>query len=118
MTHVLRRRDLGTSLVTQLVNIPPEMRKKCAIPRLGRSSGEGNGYPLQYSGLPGEFHGLFSPWGRKELDTTKRLSLSLMVQWLRLLLPLQGMQVQSLFRELRPTCLLAKKPKHRTEAIV
>ena len=25
---------------------------------------------------PGEFHGLCSPWGRKELDTTERLSLS------------------------------------------
>ena len=23
---------------------------------------------------PGEFHGLYSPWGRKELDTTERLS--------------------------------------------
>ena len=26
---------------------------------------------------PGEFHGLYSPWDRKELDTTERLSLSL-----------------------------------------
>ena len=25
---------------------------------------------------PGEFHGLYSSWGRKELDTTERLSLS------------------------------------------
>ena len=25
---------------------------------------------------PGEFHGLYSPWGLKELDTTERLSLS------------------------------------------
>ena len=24
---------------------------------------------------PGEFHGLYSPWGRKELETTERLSL-------------------------------------------
>jgi len=24
---------------------------------------------------PGEFHGLYSPWGCKELDITKRLSL-------------------------------------------
>ena len=32
-----------------------------SMPGLGRSSGEGNGYPLQYSGYssqyPGEFHG-------------------------------------------------------------
>ena len=26
---------------------------------------------------PGDFHGLYSPWGRKESDTTKRLSLSI-----------------------------------------
>ena len=26
---------------------------------------------------PGEFHGLYSPWGRKESDTTEQLSLSL-----------------------------------------
>ena len=26
---------------------------------------------------PGEFHGLYSSWGRKELDTTERFSLSL-----------------------------------------
>ena len=25
---------------------------------------------------PGEFHGLYSPWGRKESDTTERLSLT------------------------------------------
>ena len=26
---------------------------------------------------PGEFHGLYSPWGHKESDTTEQLSLSL-----------------------------------------
>ena len=26
---------------------------------------------------PREFHGLYSPWGHKELDTTQQLSLSL-----------------------------------------
>ena len=83
------------------------------IPGLGRSSGEGKGYPLQYSWsslvaqlvknlpamrktwaqslgwedlwrrerlptpvfLPGEFQGLYSPLGHKELDTTEQLSL-------------------------------------------
>ena len=34
------------------------------IPGLGRSPGEGNGNPLQYSDL-GEFHGLCSPWCRR-----------------------------------------------------
>ena len=44
------------------------------IPGLGRSPGEGNGYPLPPVFQPGEFHGLYSPWGRKQSDTTKRLS--------------------------------------------
>ena len=30
-----------------------------------------------HSHILGEFHGLYSPWGCKELDTTERLSLSL-----------------------------------------
>ena len=80
-----------------------------SVPWLGRSPGEGIGYPLQYSwaslvaqlvknppavwetwfdpwvgkipwrrerlptpvSWPGEFHGLYSPWGHKELDTTE-----------------------------------------------
>ena len=42
---------------------------------LGRFSGEGKGYPLQVF-WPGEFHGLCSPWGRKESDTTEWFSLS------------------------------------------
>ena len=45
-----------------------------SIPGLGRSPGEGNGNPLQYSV---EFHGeRYSPLGRKELDMTEKLSLS------------------------------------------
>ena len=49
---------------------------------LGRSPGEGKGFPLQYSGLEKSMD--YSPWGRKELDTTERLSLSLnRVQLLR-----------------------------------
>ena len=41
------------------------------IPGLGRSLGEGNGNPLQYSCLDGHRSlGGYSPWGHKELDTT------------------------------------------------
>ena len=40
-------------------------------------AGEGISYPLQYFGL--EFHGLYSSWGCKELDTTERLPLSLYI---------------------------------------
>ena len=39
------------------------------IPGLGRSPGEGKGYPLQYSCLENPMD--CSPWGRKELDTTE-----------------------------------------------
>ena len=44
-----------------------------SIPGLGRTPGEGKGYPLQYSGLEDSMY--YSPWGRKESDTTERLSL-------------------------------------------
>ena len=37
-------------------------------PGLGRSPGEGKGYPLQYSGLEHSID--CSPWGCKELDMT------------------------------------------------
>jgi len=36
---------------------------------LGRSPGEGKGYPLQYYGLENSMD--YSPWGSKELDTTE-----------------------------------------------
>ena len=39
-----------------------------SIPGLGRSPGEGKGYPLQYSGLENSMD--YSPWGHKESDTT------------------------------------------------
>ena len=38
------------------------------IPGLGRSLGEGNNYPLQYSGLE---NSMDYPFGRKESDTTE-----------------------------------------------
>ena len=43
------------------------------IPGLGRSPGEGNGYPLQYSGLETSMDCVV-PGGGKESDTTERLS--------------------------------------------
>ena len=52
-----------------------------SIPGSGRSPGEGNGNPLQYSCLenPEGQRSLvgYSPWGHKELYTTERLTLSL-----------------------------------------
>ena len=43
-----------------------------SIPGSGRSPGEGNGNPLQYSCLENSMDRSlvgYSPWGRKELDT-------------------------------------------------
>ena len=42
-------------------------------PELGRSPGEGKGYPLQYSGLeiPMDCIVQYSPWGHKESDMTE-----------------------------------------------
>jgi len=40
------------------------------IPGLGRSPGEGNDYPLPYSGLENSMD-LYSPWGCKESDMTE-----------------------------------------------
>ena len=38
-----------------------------SIPGLGRSSGEGNGYPLQYSGLETSMDYIYSPWGSQRV---------------------------------------------------
>ena len=45
-----------------------------SIPELGRSLGEGKGYPLQYSGLENSMDCIVH--GVAESDTTERLSLS------------------------------------------
>ena len=105
----------GASLVAQLVKNPPAMQETLVqILGAGRSTGEGIGYPLQYSWAslvaqlvknppamwnswvrslgwkdpwrreqlptpvfwPGEFHGLYSPWGHKKSDMAEPLSLS------------------------------------------
>ena len=48
-----------------------------SIPGSGRSPGEENGNPLQYSSLENPMDGGtwlgYSPWDRKELDMTERL---------------------------------------------
>ena len=66
-----------------MVKNPPakqemEDTKRGFDPGLGRSAGGGNGSPLQHS-CPGESHGQrgltgYSPWGRKESDTTEKQS--------------------------------------------
>ena len=50
-------------------------RDSGSIPGMGRSPGEGNGNPLQYSCLENSMDGGamvgYSPWDRKESDTTE-----------------------------------------------
>ena len=60
------------------------------IPGLGRSPGEGNGNPLQYSCLEnpmdrGAWRATYSPQGCKESDMTEWLTLSLLPQMIALL---------------------------------
>ena len=65
--------SLGASLVAQLVKNPPAMPETW-VRSLGREDPLEKGEATHSSVLPGEFHGLYSPWGRKESDTTERLS--------------------------------------------
>ena len=64
------------SLVAQLVKNPPAMQETW-VKSLAWEDPLEQGKATHSSILPGEFHGLYSPWGRKESDTTERLSLSL-----------------------------------------
>ena len=64
------------SFVAQLVKNLPAMQETGLIPGLGRSPGERKSYLLQYSGLENSMTGerdlqAYSPWCRKELDTTE-----------------------------------------------
>ena len=70
------------SQVVLVVENPPtnagDLRDSGSIPRPGRCPGGGHGNPLQYPCLENP-HGQrslagYHPWGRKELDTTERLS--------------------------------------------
>ena len=66
-------------------NLPANVgdaRDTGSIPGLEWSPGKGNGYPLQYSCLENPTAGC-SPWGCKELNTTKWLSTATLDQLLR-----------------------------------
>ena len=63
------------SLVAQLVKNPPAMRETRFNSWVGKIPWERERLPTPIF-WPGEFHGLNSPWGRKELDTREQLSLS------------------------------------------
>ena len=67
---------ISQSDIAQLVKNPPAMRETAVYPWGGRIPCRREQLPIPVF-WPGEFHGLYSPWGLKELDTTKQLSLSL-----------------------------------------
>ena len=74
------------------------------IPGLGRSPGEGNGYPLLYSDLENSMDFIVLGVEKNQTrlsDFHFHFSLSLEVQWLGICLAMQGTQVRSLVRELR-----------------
>ena len=64
------------SLVAQLVKNAPAMWETCFDPWVGKIPCRRERLPTP-AFQPGEFHGLYSPWGHKESDMTERLSLSL-----------------------------------------
>ena len=64
------------SLVAQMVKNLPASEDLGSISGSGRSPGEGNGYPPQYSCLENPWReepGSYSPQGCKESDTTEQL---------------------------------------------
>ena len=68
---------ISSSLVAQRVKCLPTMGETGFNPGLGRSSGEGNGNPLQYSCLEipmdrGAWWA-YSPWGHKESEMAEQL---------------------------------------------
>ena len=77
---IIESMDMSLSKLQELAGFPcgPAGKESACnagdlglIPGLGRSPGEGKGYPLQYSGLE---KSMYSLWGYKELDTTEQLS--------------------------------------------
>ena len=74
--NIMQVTCVRTSLVAQLVKNPPAMRETWFDLWVGKIPWRRERLPTPVF-WPGEFHGLYSPWGCKESDTTERLSLSL-----------------------------------------
>ena len=94
------------SLIAQLVKNLPAMQETWVWTWVGKIHWRRERLPTPVF-WPGEFHGLYNPWGHKESDMTERLPLHLnrayqVAQWHRIFLPMQEMQetqVQSLLGE-------------------
>ena len=57
----------GSGIGAMVKNSPANARDKSSVPGLGKSSGVGNGNPLQHSCLENSMDSLMgcSPWGRR-----------------------------------------------------
>ena len=66
------------SLVAQLVKNPPAMWETRVQSWVGKIPWRRERLPTPVF-WPREFHGLYSPWGRKKSDMTERLSLSVFI---------------------------------------
>ena len=70
------------SMVTQLLKNLPAMQETW-VQFLGWEDPLEKGTAIHSSTLAWRFHGLYSPWGHKELDMTEQLSFSLSIKYLR-----------------------------------
>ena len=70
-------------LLRMIAAIPSSALEECGRPGfspcLGKTPWRRERLPAPVF-WPGEFHGLYSPWGHKESDTTEQLSLSLHIR--------------------------------------
>ena len=73
--------QLLITMTSLLVKNLPAMQETWVL-SLGWEDPLQNGKATHCVFCPGEFHGLYSPWGCKEVDTTKLLSPSLWHLWL------------------------------------
>ena len=73
-------REVWASLVAHLVKNSPAMWETCVRSLSWEDSLEKQWLPTPVF-WPGEFHGLYTPWGRKESDTAEQLSLHFRDLW-------------------------------------
>ena len=89
------------SLVTQLVKNLPAMQETWVQSLDWEDPLEKGKAPTPVS-WPGEFQGLYSPWGHKESDTTERLALSLYLRDILTCLDVKFIQYESYYNVFYP----------------
>ena len=89
------------SLMTQLVKNLPAMQETW-VQSLGWEDPLEKGKAPTPVFWPGEFHGLYSPWGHKESDTTERLALPLYLRDILMCLDIKFIQYESYYSVFYP----------------